>query len=822
MDDLQFQELGRDELERVMERITTTPLTILAAPMGYGKTVALKNFLGRHPESVQFVFSMEKEEEETDWFWKKLCAKLEPFLAEEDQAAWLAGVPQNSQDIDRLLKSMRKHVSEGVYVVLDDFHKCNNQALNQLLERIVYEDIYGLHIILSGQTYPELAYEEMQVKGYCQVINQYMMTLSREEVGQLFRINGIALSEEELEYAYSYSAGWVSAVYLLILDYWNRGQLQCSFSIYHLMKTAIYDHLPEQLKEALMKISPLPEFGLKELNYVAETRISEVMLQRMEEQFGFLRYDAHSGHYKMHTLLRSLAMEELEKSGKCKEAAYQRAAFWNESQGNDIEALSYYKRAGSKRDVFRLLERREEAQMNLLESTPGLLKDFFGGLEEEEALSHPVAYFRYLYHLFLSGEKEEGLPRFERAKEWFERKAAEDPSFRKDLGELYILETVVRFNNLEEINACMEKAKELREGIPSEVFATRILTYGSPDTLLLYHRIPGKLQEAIVLEKQYCKAYSWLINRLDSDWDNMTEAEYRVMTGNFAEARQLARQACAKAELRRQICVGLSCFLTVLRSDIALGDTAAFDSDVHRLEIFMKGVVRKILLQDYDQVLGFVYGILGRLEEIPGWLREDEMDQCNYMVRSVRSGCIVYAKYLVRKKFWDRLEIVADRMVVPYGRTEHVFVEIYSGCFKAIAVSGRQKEPEAGIPYLERSLELARADGIRLPFVEECEALLPLLRCMDQKDFFIRQITEDCRKYQENLALFGKKKNVHLTPREIELMNLVRDGCRNQEISKKLNIAAVTVEKTLTNVYRKLNVSNRVAAVKQMEELFGG
>ena len=50
-----------------------------------------------------------------------------------------------------------------------------------------------------------------------------------------------------------------------------------------------------------------------------------------------------------------------------------------------------------------------------------------------------------------------------------------------------------------------------------------------------------------------------------------------------------------------------------------------------------------------------------------------------------------------------------------------------------------------------------------------------------------------------------------LTEREVELLHLVADGLTNDEIAEQLTLSARTVERHLSNVYRKLGVSGKAA-----------
>ena len=61
--------------------------------------------------------------------------------------------------------------------------------------------------------------------------------------------------------------------------------------------------------------------------------------------------------------------------------------------------------------------------------------------------------------------------------------------------------------------------------------------------------------------------------------------------------------------------------------------------------------------------------------------------------------------------------------------------------------------------------------------------------------------------------MFENKKTQELTPRQKEILNLLRKGLTNNEICKTLNISANTVKVHLANIYKILEVTNRTEAV---------
>jgi DNA-binding NarL/FixJ family response regulator len=58
------------------------------------------------------------------------------------------------------------------------------------------------------------------------------------------------------------------------------------------------------------------------------------------------------------------------------------------------------------------------------------------------------------------------------------------------------------------------------------------------------------------------------------------------------------------------------------------------------------------------------------------------------------------------------------------------------------------------------------------------------------------------------------EQTLELSPRELEVLEAVAIGLSNREIASKLWVSEPTVKFHLTNVYRKLGVTNRTQAAR--------
>lgn len=74
----------------------------------------------------------------------------------------------------------------------------------------------------------------------------------------------------------------------------------------------------------------------------------------------------------------------------------------------------------------------------------------------------------------------------------------------------------------------------------------------------------------------------------------------------------------------------------------------------------------------------------------------------------------------------------------------------------------------------------------------------------------VERIVDDVR----DAILADRRPSNPLTPRELEVLRLVADGCRNREIAEGLGLSEQTVKNHMTSTLHKLGVPSRGAAVR--------
>ena len=65
----------------------------------------------------------------------------------------------------------------------------------------------------------------------------------------------------------------------------------------------------------------------------------------------------------------------------------------------------------------------------------------------------------------------------------------------------------------------------------------------------------------------------------------------------------------------------------------------------------------------------------------------------------------------------------------------------------------------------------------------------------------------------------NQPKDSEMTEREVQVLRLVAQGLTNQQVACKLNITERTIEYHLSEIFQRLEVSSRTAAVLKAEKM---
>jgi ATP/maltotriose-dependent transcriptional regulator MalT len=133
------------------------------------------------------------------------------------------------------------------------------------------------------------------------------------------------------------------------------------------------------------------------------------------------------------------------------------------------------------------------------------------------------------------------------------------------------------------------------------------------------------------------------------------------------------------------------------------------------------------------------------------------------------------------------------------------------------------KRSEA-LQSLEVALRAAAPTGLFRVFVDECEALGPLLEALKRRlrDSSLLAYTDRLlEEFRQGAARpeTGEKPDALLSGREIEVLQSLARGLGYEEIGQQLFLSLNTIQSHVKSIYRKLLVNKRVQAIERGREM---
>ena len=131
---------------------------------------------------------------------------------------------------------------------------------------------------------------------------------------------------------------------------------------------------------------------------------------------------------------------------------------------------------------------------------------------------------------------------------------------------------------------------------------------------------------------------------------------------------------------------------------------------------------------------------------------------------------------------------------------------------------------EKALATLEVALRAAAPTGLFRVFVDECEALGPLLESLKSrlKDASVIAYTNGLSKAFSAGGVkleTGEKQEALLSARELEVLQSLARGLSYEEIGQQLFLSLNTIQSHVKHIYRKLLVNKRVHAIEKAREL---
>ena len=217
----------------------------------------------------------------------------------------------------------------------------------------------------------------------------------------------------------------------------------------------------------------------------------------------------------------------------------------------------------------------------------------------------------------------------------------------------------------------------------------------------------------------------------------------------------------------------------------------------------------------------------GKLGEALGWARERGLsaeDDLSYLheFEHITLARVLLARYAAERAEGAIQEAtqLLDRLLRAAGEGQRTGNVIEILVLQALAHQA-EGDPPAALASLQRAVTLAQPEGYVRIFADEGPPMAPLLRAVAKQGTapgYVRRLlaavsrTEDSTPASQELI-------EPLSARELDVLRLLGTDLDGPEIARELVVSLNTMRTHTRNIYAKLGVSNRRAAVRRAQEL---
>ncbi len=801
----------REKLMQTLGTIWEYPLTVIEAPMGYGKTTAVKEFLGGSDAQVHWFTLMDSS---VSAFWRGFCRMIRPVDANCSARLEEWGLPGDDVFMDKAIELLEKiDFAENTCFVVDDYHLLTAPLMDEFIERLIKSSLAGLHVIVISRSMFGENTTELALKGFCQVIGKSSFEFSCSEIIAYYKICGVSLTENETDKLYAYTEGWISALYLSLLNLAQEQKIDLQSSLSELIEKTVYRPYPQTVKDFLLTLCIFDSFSLKQAEAVWPKAPAKPLIQYLMKHNAFIRYDHYNQTYHIHNILGLYLREQLAQQGEARWRELQElAAQWYMQNEEYISAMECFYQA---RNFDKLLTAFEKDNgHNTIPERKGRILQYFSECPAEIRRQHPIAALIYARKLFLLNETE--LYPIECKKVGEDIQEIVDEKMKKHfLGELELIKSFSRYNDLQGMVDHQTRAYELLQG-PSCFFDHRnFFTFGTPSVLYMFYRQSGAAQQTADLLTKFMPRYCRITENHGAGAEYVMQAEVYFYRGDFENAAITIHKAEQPARSSRQISILLCVLFLRARLAIVAQNLAAVQEILQQMRAEIEQHAQYQAFYAFDICEGFLYAQLNQLDKIPAWIVKGRLQESPLYFLSHAFFNMIYAKALLLKRDYIKLLGVADQFLAIAGVFPNLLSSIYLYIYIAIACKHLQRLQEAE-KMVRQAMTLAEPDAFIMPFAEHYQELYPLLfaiaREREYSDFLAAvkvlqvQLEADLHVAQQDVVIDAR---AQLTTREREIAELVAQGLSNKAIAQQLFIEETTVKKTLQNIYAKLELSGR-------------
>src|SRR5678816_1634044 len=328
--------LQRPRLTKKLQANLGSPITMVAADAGCGKTTLIADFVRSQTRPTVW-YQLDHTDADPIVFLGYIAHGIKnlypafgeaifPYLSEANEE--MLRVPERAADL--LINEILQSVEQPFILVLDDYHHIGRDTVvHQIVDRLLQYSSDLVHLIITTRDVPPLAIMRRRTQSAALVIDRDDLLFTDDEVRELFRKTlNVELKAEEITEYRGRTHGWITALQLVRqvaeqemhtasdakpLDLHNVLQ-QSEKDIFDYFAEEVFSRESDETRALLMQLALLESLQLDLCSALFLDLLCSAELPKLAQKNVFLTVvgDGQSSEeYRFHPLFREFLQRRL-------------------------------------------------------------------------------------------------------------------------------------------------------------------------------------------------------------------------------------------------------------------------------------------------------------------------------------------------------------------------------------------------------------------------------------------------------------------------------------------------------------------------------
>lgn len=358
----------REVLSNKLEQINHTRLTLVSAPAGFGKSHLIAGWCTNYKGKFSWL-SLDVNDKNSDTFLLYLVAALREVDCTLAQEAWdLVQINQgvSQESIIKSLLNELAYYEHDVTLILDDYHLASSSAIDKIIDNFIGLTPPNVHTVLITRSDPSISLARLRANGDLTEFRAADLRFTDEEALELLRKTcSTQITKREVTTVNSKTEGWAVGLQLFSLAVNSNKLPDKVISDLSGAHSYVLDYLTEQvltgvdknIRNFLCETYFLKEFSVDLCDFILDIDSSEDHIAYLDSNNVFLiPLDNERGWFRYHHLFADVLRIHAQLTEERLQELKWRAAGWLAERGRLVDAVQYARYCGNSK-LLGLIER---------------------------------------------------------------------------------------------------------------------------------------------------------------------------------------------------------------------------------------------------------------------------------------------------------------------------------------------------------------------------------------------------------------------------------------------------------------------------------